>query len=148
MKPAIALGALLLLAACQPADKPAAPPQAQAPAAAPAPAPASTPAPAPGTPTERLEQVERELGALRADQPCSADAQCTALPLGAKGCGGPTSFMAVSSESPDKARAEQLAAEHTAASKEIVSGTASDCMLLTPPAYRCVEQKCSAPPPG
>ena len=80
-----------------------------------------------------------ELRALGSNAACSADQQCKTLPLGAKSCGGPESYLAYSTAntSPDKAKAlaERYRKEREAENK--ASGMVSDCRFLMDPGAQC-----------
>lgn len=79
-----------------------------------------------------------QLKALEA-APCSADRQCRTLPVGAKSCGGPESYLAYSTARTAPEKAAQLAqryrSEREAENK--ASGRVSDCRFLADPGAQC-----------
>lgn len=85
-----------------------------------------------------------ELRALGHDASCNSDQQCRTVPVGAKSCGGPESYMAYSSAkvSPDKANAlaERYRKERQAENK--ASGVVSDCRFHMDPGAKCVAGSC------
>lgn len=89
-------------------------------------------------------QALAELRALGSVAGCSTDQQCKTVPVGAKSCGGPESYMAYSTAkvSPDKAKAlaERYRKEREAENK--ASGLASDCRFLMDPGAQCRAGTC------
>ena len=85
-----------------------------------------------------------ELRALGRNPGCTADQQCKTVPVGAKSCGGPESYMAYStaSVSADKAQAlaERYRKEREAENK--ASGLVSDCRYLMDPGASCRAGSC------
>lgn len=132
----LVLLSLLACAACTTrADGPAEQAVAQ-PAARPTPS-ASAPAPASGDTLGRIRQLVGKAA-------CDTDQQCQVLPLGARPCGGPASYLAWSnaatSGSELQALAERYRAEQQAANTR--SGMVSDCRAIAPPAAACRAGAC------
>lgn len=132
----LVLLSLLACAACTTrADAPATP-QAAQPAAS-AQAPASASAPASGDTLGRIRQLIGKAA-------CDADQQCQVLPVGARPCGGPASYLAWSSAATSgselQALAERYRAEQQAANTR--SGMVSDCRAIAPPAAACRAGAC------
>ena len=105
------------------------------------------PAPAPVLESARLE---RELRALIGPAACSTGAQCRTVAVGAKACGGPSAYLAWSTEDTDAARLADLAARQAAAQRrENEAGRlVSNCALVTDPGAACVAGRCQLAPPG
>jgi len=126
---------LLSLLACAACTTRADGPAEQA-AAQPAPS-ASTPAPAAA---DTLGRIKELIGRAA----CDADQQCQVLPVGARPCGGPASYLAWSSAATSgselQALAERYRAEQQAANTR--SGMVSDCRAIAPPAAVCRAGAC------
>lgn len=93
----------------------------------------------------RPELIER-LRALSASASCTSTAQCRTVPVGAKACGGPETYLAVSeSQLPEAARlAERHAEVRRAANAE--SGIASTCAVTPDPGAVCQAGICRTAP--
>jgi hypothetical protein len=95
---------------------------------------APTPSTAPSA-AALWQQVQAEVGDAR----CSADAQCHSLAVGHKACGGPSAYLAWSSEVSREPvltqRAEQYSQAQQAESAR--SGRLSTCSVLPDPGARC-----------
>ena len=93
-----------------------------------------------------LKKVMDEIHQLAADPACSRDAECRALPVGHKACGGPADFVVCSlqagTEVVDKllvlGAKSQTVARQINAAEDILS----DCMLNMPPPLKCVAHRC------
>jgi hypothetical protein len=84
--------------------------------------------------------------ALAGTPTCSSDSQCHSLPLGARPCGGPESYLAWSSANTSQAEIEALGErykeERRAANK--ASGLVSTCQFLMDPGAVCRAGTCQA----
>lgn len=94
---------------------------------------------------------ERQLDALRAsidDETGEAEASnvaaCSTLPLGAKPCGGPWTYLVYSAEASDSTRLAELAAEYDSVDTERnrACELASDCMMVGPPEVALENGRC------
>lgn len=105
------------------------------PGAAPAPAPS-----APAPPTGLLPQIR----ALAADTSCTSSSQCHSLPLGARACGGPQSYMAWSSAHTDGAALRLLGKRAADQEKARIAaaGELSDCRMMADPGAECRAGTC------
>lgn len=85
-----------------------------------------------------------ELAALIGPAACTADPQCRTVAVGAKACGGPSGFLAWSTQNTDPNRVAELAARQSRASRlEIeASGLRSNCAVVPDPGARCVSGQC------
>lgn len=90
-------------------------------------------------------QIEAEIGGAEATDP----ATCRTLPLGAKPCGGPWTYLVYSAQASDSTRLADLAAEYDRIDDERnrACELASDCMLVAPPAVDVVDGRCVAVEP-
>jgi hypothetical protein len=106
------------------------------PPAAPA-APAAKPA---GSSAELMAQVRAEIGAAN----CTSTAQCRAVAVGAKACGGPEAYLAwsITTSREDRLMAAAAAQAEARRRENEQSGRMSDCMMLAEPAARCVAGRC------
>jgi hypothetical protein len=102
-------------------------------------APQARTAPADG-PAATLERIH----ALAGTATCSSDAQCHTLPLGARACGGPDSYLPWSSEKTSQAEIQALGErykeERRAANK--ATGAISTCQFLMDPGAVCRAGTC------
>jgi hypothetical protein len=114
----VACAALLFLAGCSNADKPAYAAAAATPAA-----------------TEPLAAVRALIG----DAGCSTDAQCRTVAVGAKACGGPETYLAWSTQLSDAQQLEAAAASYNTSRLEMVArgGRMSNCALTVDPGAWC-----------
>ena len=127
--------AILLMLACAACSTRAGDPPA---AAAGQPSTPAAPVVAEGPAT--LGQIRSLIGAAE----CSSDNQCQVLPVGARPCGGPSSYLAWSSAKTDTAQLQALAERHKTeqqASNQ-ASGRISTCIALAPPAVACRAGTC------
>lgn len=131
----LVLLSLLACAACTTrADGPATPQAAQ-------PAPATAPATAPAAgQSDTLAQIKDLIGKAE----CSSDSQCQALPIGARPCGGPASYLAWSTAKTSSSDIQALADRFRAEQQErnARSGMVSDCRAIAPPAAVCRAGEC------
>lgn len=113
----------------------------QAPVAAPPPSP-----PGPDAAARLLAQIRTEIG----DVPCSHDAQCRTLPIGARACGGPAAWWAWSEVNAraDRLRdwAQQL--EQIERERHSREGLLSTCVVVPDPGASCVARRCVLNPRG
>lgn len=122
---------MLACAACstRAGDPPAAPGQ-----------PSSPPAPVAAAGSDTLGQIRSLIGSAE----CSSDNQCQVLPVGARPCGGPSSYLAWSSAKTDTARLQALAERHKAEQQadNMATGRISTCIAIAPPAVACRAGTC------
>lgn len=87
-----------------------------------------------------LGQIRALIGA--AD--CSSDSQCQILPVGARACGGPASYLAWSSAKTDAGQLQALAERHKAEQQadNMAAGRISTCIAIAPPAVACRAGAC------
>ena len=81
---------------------------------------------------------------------CSEDSQCHVLPLGAKACGGPTSWLAHSETAGSAVRLSTLADQlaDLQRNRDEKSGVVSNCQYLPAPAASCKEGRCQLRAPS
>jgi len=91
-------------------------------------------------PPDSTLQLRQDIERLIGDAACSDDAQCRALPLGAKACGGPEAYVAWSTARTDARQLEALAARYKEAriARNQRLGLVSDCSIVPEPPVRCV----------
>ncbi|MEN3278342.1 MAG: hypothetical protein V7631_4132 [Massilia sp.] len=85
-----------------------------------------------------------QIRALIGNAECSGDNQCQVLPVGARPCGGPSSYLAWSSAKTDAAQLQALAERHKAEQQadNERSGRISTCIAIAPPAVACRAGTC------
>jgi len=135
--------AILLLLACTAcasrADGPAVQQPASAVAAAPAPAPQAQRGAAP-PPGGTLAQIQALIGKAG----CTSDSECQVLPVGAKACGGPASYLAYSRAQTNGAEVQALAERYHAEQQasNARSGMVSNCQVVPTPTAACRANTC------
>ena len=120
----------LMLAACS---------QAQAPATRVSGAPAAEAVPRDAE-ARVLEQMRQAIG----DAPCSRDAQCRTVPVGAKACGGPAAWWAWSQAHSEGAQLQALSKQLDRLQRKRfeATGEQSTCQVVPDPGAACVAQRC------
>ncbi|MDX1812405.1 MAG: hypothetical protein R3240_10685 [Gammaproteobacteria bacterium] len=86
--------------------------------------------------------IQTEIGSAT----CDSDAQCKALPMGHRACGGPAYYLVYSTKVGDEDKLKSLANKHTAIHREInrINQTLSICEFLMPPPVSCIQGTCKA----
>jgi hypothetical protein len=94
----------------------------------------------------RLQPLRAAIDAEIGDAEASNVAACRALPLGAKPCGGPWTYLVYSAEASDPERLSELAAEYDAvdAERNRACELVSDCMMVMPPDVALEGGRCVA----
>lgn len=82
------------------------------------------------------------------EAPCTADAQCRTLGVGARACGGPAAWRAWSTQSTSAQDLQPLADQLAALQRDrqARSGMASTCQYLPDPGAACVDRRCVLKP--
>ncbi|HYD79021.1 MAG TPA: hypothetical protein VEC06_04370 [Paucimonas sp.] len=126
----------------------------QAPSIMTTPAPTPTPTPTPTPPSGQarpVAEIETDLRAAWAaivaeiGNPTAGEAaQCGILPVGARACGGPESYIAYSRTVSNETRLLALAETHSRLSSERnqATGAISTCILMMPPSAQLVDGVC------
>jgi len=93
----------------------------------------------PGDLAAREAAQRRALDAAIGSPRCDSDAQCWAVPVGARPCGGAESYLPASRLTADagKVRQAALALAGTRSAQHQASGRMGICMVLPEPAARC-----------
>ncbi len=102
-----------------------------------------------GTREARIRELEQQARALARTDGCDQVNQCTSAPVGAKGCGGPRSYLVYCKATTDEAALLRVLDELQRAEAEYnrVEQIASDCMMVMPPEVRLEGRTCSAATP-
>lgn len=106
-------------------------------------------APAQPSATAGAPELLQRLRALEAASSCSAPADCRAVPVGARLCGGPSAWLAMSAA--NMAAAAPLAERYTALRKvaneaAAQEGRVSTCEVILEPAVGCAAGYCRTIP--
>lgn len=96
-----------------------------------------------GVPTEAAlqQQIDTTIG----QAPCTANAQCRSIGVGANACGGPAAWRAWSTQNNPKGEALQNLVSQQAAlqrQRQAQSGMVSTCRYLPDPGAVCQSQRC------
>lgn len=98
-------------------------------------------------------RYERELQALRSEidqevgeAEATSEAACRVLPLGAKPCGGPWTYLVYSAEASDPEQLEALVTDYyrVDSTRNRACELASDCAFISEPAVVLVDGRCVA----
>lgn len=90
------------------------------------------------------QRLARELRGLIGPAACTAHAQCAALPVGAKACGGPAGYWAWAPQAPNADRIQAVAQRLADAQRREneASGLRSNCAIAPPPSAVCTAGRC------
>lgn len=97
---------------------------------------------------QQLESLRTEIDDEIGDAEATDVAACRTLPLGAKPCGGPWTYLVYSAEASDSTRLTDLAAEYDSvnAAQNAACELASDCMMVGPPDVALDDGRCVVAP--
>ncbi len=83
---------------------------------------------------------------LRLSQPlkCSSDADCAALPMGSKPCGGPWKYVLYSKKNAKVAKLQKKLDEYNTLDQKVNAANqmVSDCMMTMEPVLKCSNSMC------
>ncbi len=131
----LAVCGLLWVAGCQSAvPTPVTPPAAAA---------GSTPSKAHGGEVEA--SLQQQINTTIGQAPCTTDAQCRTIGVGANACGGPAAWRAWSTQNNPKSEALQSLVDQQAAlqrQRQAQSGMVSTCRYLPDPGAVCQALRC------
>ena len=101
----------------------------------------------PTTPTEVPTEaaLQQQINTAIGQAPCTADAQCRTIGVGAKACGGPMAWRPWSTQGGTKGEALQSLTDQLAAlqrQRQAQSGIVSTCSYLPDPGAVCQAQRC------
>jgi hypothetical protein len=103
-------------------------------------------------PEQSSAELRQQIQTQIADDSCDSSQQCHTLPMGAKACGGPESYVAWSDKSLDGEKLRQLGERYAAARRfdNSRTGLMSNCALTPDPGAICRAKRCvlQAPAPG
>jgi len=103
-------------------------------------------------PEQGSAELRQQILAQIANDSCDSSQQCHTLPLGAKACGGPESYVAWSDKSLNGEQLRQLGERYAAARRfdNAREGLMSNCALTPDPGAVCRAKRCvlQAPAPG
>ena len=96
-----------------------------------------------GVPTEA--DLQQQINTAIGQAPCTADAQCRTIGVGANACGGPAAWRAWSTQNNPKSEALQSLVDQLAMlqrQRQAQSGMVSTCRYLPDPSAVCQAQRC------
>lgn len=87
---------------------------------------------------------KQSLEDVSADKSCDTNTQCKVIAVGARACGGPSSYLVYSTKSANEKQVMQLADQITKLERAFnkQNQMMSICQHLIEPATQCVENKC------
>ena len=99
-------------------------------------------------PEQSADELRQQIMQQVADARCDSNQQCHTLPMGAKACGGPESYLPWSDRSLNGERLRQLAERYAEARRFELQRDAmmSNCALITDPGAVCRAQRCVLQP--
>ncbi len=89
--------------------------------------------------------LQRQINTTIGQAPCTTDAQCRTIGVGANACGGPAAWRAWSTQNNPKGEALQSLVDQHAAlqrQRQAQSGMVSTCRYLPDPGAVCQAQRC------
>ena len=91
-----------------------------------------------------LDNLKAQIMAEVGDAPCGAVLECRTLPVGAKPCGGPQSYLAYSIVRSDTLRLAELVSQYTNRERALnqTENRTSDCSLVQNPGVVCRAGRC------
>jgi hypothetical protein len=94
---------------------------------------------------QKLETLGKEIEEFAKNKSCSGD-DCRVMPMGAKGCGGPTKFLVYALSKVDEKQLTEKVRVYTELQKKINLATnkISDCSLVVAPTVNCLNGVCTA----
>ncbi|WP_280154223.1 hypothetical protein [Piscinibacter sp. XHJ-5] len=97
-----------------------------------------------------IQADKGSMQALIGDAACSTDAQCKTMPVGAKACGGPQSYLAWSSARTEEAALRSMSDASAEADRKQAEakGMASTCTVVPDPGAFCDMSQPTAGSPG
>lgn len=103
-------------------------------------------------PEQGSAELRQQILVQIADDGCDNNQQCHTLPMGAKACGGPESYVAWSDKFLNGEKLQQLGERYAAARRfdNARDGLMSNCALTPDPGAICRAKRCvlQAPAPG
>jgi hypothetical protein len=93
----------------------------------------------------RLRQLRESVTQVLQVPTCVDRSQCRVMPLGAKPCGGPWSYLIYSTATTDSARLAAAVTKYTSYQTDLNRklGLVSDCQFVPPPQVDCVSGQCA-----
>lgn len=94
---------------------------------------------------ENLQRLRLEIDSLIAqDLTCESVADCRAVPVGAKACGGPKAYLVASVRNAAFEALQSKSQEHQEMEKlyNEQNQMMSDCSVVTEPEMQCVDSRC------
>lgn len=94
----------------------------------------------------RMDSLRVEIRERVGTPAAEEGASCRAIPLGAKPCGGPRSYLVFSTAATDSASLDTLVREYNRLDRRLneLEGRISDCMLVTEPSLTVENAVCTA----
>jgi hypothetical protein len=101
------------------------------------------------TPTDedqQLVQLAKNIEEFAKNKACTGGDNCRSMPMGAKACGGPTSYIIYSLSKTDEKLLTEKVKQYTDFQKElnIKYNRISDCSFLLPPMVDCLNGVCAS----
>lgn len=94
----------------------------------------------------KLVQLGKEIEEFAKNKACTNGDGCRTMPMGAKACGGPTSYVIYSLSKTDEKQLAEKVKQYTDFQKElnIKYNRTSDCLFLSPPTVDCLNGVCTS----
>ena len=99
-----------------------------------------------GDPEAELARLRGEIQALAGNGRCDDVAQCRAIPIGKRDCGGREEYVVFSTMTAKADRLQAKALEYTRLHEEILRGKSGvgPCEIVLEPTLACIRQRCRA----
>jgi hypothetical protein len=94
----------------------------------------------------KLAQMGKDIEDFAKNKACTNGDGCRTMPMGAKACGGPTSYVIYSLSKTDEKQLAEKVKQYTDFQKElnIKYNRTSDCLFLSPPTVDCLNGVCTS----
>ncbi len=95
---------------------------------------------------QKLAQMGKDIEEFAKNKACSNGDDCRTMPIGAKACGGPTSYIIYALSKTDEKQLSEKIKQYTDFQKElnVKYNRTSDCLFLSPPTVDCLNGVCAS----
>ncbi len=95
---------------------------------------------------QKLAQMGKEIQEFAKNKACAGSDDCRTMAMGAKACGGPTSYIIYALSKTDEKVLSEKVKQYNDFQKElnIKYNRSSDCLFLSPPTVDCLNGVCTS----
>ncbi|CAF1438934.1 unnamed protein product [Didymodactylos carnosus] len=97
---------------------------------------------------EQIQAVHNKIKIINKDLTCQLTTDCTAIPTGARGCGGPSGYVVVSKLNHLYSTVEEYAKKTEELEQQYnrENNVISTCIFIMPPQVACISNECATEP--